>query len=130
MLKPYYENKVISAGSETSVHPVLSAASIEGGKVVLVGEEEETISPGDGVFRGRLKNSEAWHNLEHTLGHLSPEKCQELCQLLCSFPALFEDAPSRTDWVTHDIDVGSAKPIKQRFYRVAPEKRKLMEKEC
>lgn len=55
-----------------------------------------------------LKNSQSLHNLESTLGHLSPVKCQRLH----SFPALFRDAPSRTDLVTHDIDVGVTKPIK------------------
>ncbi len=29
----------------------------------------------------------------------------------------------------HDIEVADAKPIKQRFYRVSPEKRKLMNTE-
>ncbi|XP_059424797.1 NLR family CARD domain-containing protein 3-like [Carassius carassius] len=33
------------------------------------------------------------------------------------------------DWIEHDIDVGEAKPIKQRFYRVSPDKRELMEAE-
>lgn len=69
------------------------------------------------------------HNLEFTLRHLSPVRCQELCDLLCSFPELFGDAPSCTDWVEHDINVGDTKPIKQRFCRVAPEKRELMERE-
>lgn len=124
LLKPYYEKE-----NSTSLHPALSAVSIGGGNVSLVGEEEETISPDDCVFRGRLNNSESLHNLAFTLRHLSPVRCQELCDLLRSFPELFGDAPSRTDWVEHDIDVGDAKPIKQRFYRVAPEKRELMEKE-
>ncbi len=94
----------------------------------LVGEEEETISPDDCVFSGRFKNSESLQNLESTLHYLSHEKCQELCRLLRSFPELFGHAPSRTEWVQHYIDVGDAKPIKQRFYHVAPEKRGIMEK--
>ncbi len=56
-------------------------------------------------------------------------KDQELCQLLRRFPELFGDVPSRTDWMQHDIDVGNAKPIKQRFNRVGPETQELMEKE-
>ncbi|XP_060887967.1 uncharacterized protein LOC132958901 [Labrus mixtus] len=39
------------------------------------------------------------------------------------------DTPSRTNLVQHDIDVGDAKPIQQRFYRVPIEKRRRMEKE-
>lgn len=42
---------------------------------------------------------------------------------------MFGDTPSRTDWVEHDIDVGNASPVRQRYYRVSPEKRDLMEAE-
>lgn len=48
--------------------------------------------------------------------------------MLRSFPELFGDVPSHTDLVEHDIDVGNAKPVKQSFYRVAPEKREVMRK--
>lgn len=129
LLKPYYEKETKSVENLTSFHPALSTASIGGVNVSLVGEEEETISPDDCVFHGRLNNSENLNNLELRLRHLSPVRCQELCDLLRSFPELFGDTPSRTDWIEHDIVVGDAKPIKQRFYRVAPQKRDLMEKE-
>lgn len=97
LLKPYYENKSKSVSNQMPANSVLSSASVGEVKVSLVGEEEETISPGDCVFRGRFKNSESLRNLESLLGYLSYEKCQELCRLLRSFPELFGDAPSRTD---------------------------------
>ena len=50
-------------------------------------------------------------------------------KLIRSFPCLFGDTPSRTTLLKHDIDVGDAKPIRQRFYRVHPEKRKNLEDE-
>lgn len=128
LLKPYYE-KTNSVTNHVSVHSVLFSVSVCGDKASLVGGEEETMSPDDCVFRGRLKNSESLQNLEAIVRYLPDEKCKELCQLVRSFPELFTDAPSRTDWVQHDIDVGDAKPVKQRFYRVAPEKREIMEKE-
>ena len=42
---------------------------------------------------------------------------------------LFPDTPSRTDQVLHDVDVGSATPIKQHPYRVNPLKLEIMRKE-
>lgn len=60
-----------------------------------------------------------------TLRHLCPVKCQDLCD---SFPELFGDVLSCTDWLEHDIDVGDAKPVIQ-FYRFAPEKREVTCKE-
>lgn len=38
------------------------------------------------------------------------------------YPCLFGDVPSRPDVLEHDIDVGDAVPIKQRFYRASPDK--------
>lgn len=49
VLKPYYENEANPRENVTSLHPALSAVSIGGGNVSLVGEEEETISPDDSV---------------------------------------------------------------------------------
>lgn len=46
-----------------------------------------------------------------------------------AFPSLFLDVPSRTTVLEHDIDVGSATPIKQHAYRVNPQKRLLLQKE-
>ncbi len=129
ILKPYYETKRKPLGKLMPSHPALSVASVGRGNVSLVGEEEETLSPDDCVFRGQLQNFESLQNLEFTLRHLPSVRCQELCELLRSFPELFGDVTSRTDWVEHDIDVGDTKPIKQRFYRVSPEKRELMERQ-
>lgn len=42
---------------------------------------------------------------------------------------LFSDMPTQTDLIEHDIDVGDAKPIRQRFYRVPFDKRTALEAE-
>ena len=42
---------------------------------------------------------------------------------------LFNDDPTSTHLLEHDIDVDDAQPVRQRFYRISQEKRKVMEKE-
>lgn len=63
------------------------------------------------------------------LGHLSQDEGKELIHLITEFQVLFSDTPSCTDMIQHDIDVGDSQPIRQRFYRVSPEKQKLLESE-
>ncbi len=42
---------------------------------------------------------------------------------------MFGDTLSRTHLIVHDIDVGDAEPIKQRFYRVNAERREYLDAE-
>lgn len=53
----------------------------------------------------------------------------QLSKLILSFPSLFSDTPSCTHLIEHDIDVGDAQPIRQRFCRVSPEKHEQLESE-
>jgi hypothetical protein len=46
-----------------------------------------------------------------------------------SFPSLFNDVPTCTNVLEHDINVGNATPIKQHPYRVTASKRKIMRDE-
>lgn len=129
LLKPYYsrgepvpENSV--AGVALTVHSLSSGpqSSVHGGEEVDVWADEPVLS-------GRLKNSETLGNLQSLFNHLSPEQCAELSAVIGSYPELFKDTPSRTHLIEHDIDVGDSSPIKQRFYRCAPPKLKIMEVE-
>ncbi len=124
LLKPYYERPRLS--SESSIPSVLCAVSDVKN---FPSEEKEGYEPDDCVLRGRLTNTDSLEKLVTTLGHLSSLQSVDLISLLQRFPELFGDVPTRTDWAEHDIDVGNASPIKQRYYRVSPEKRKLMEAE-
>ncbi len=81
------------------------------------------------VLQSRLKNSETLRNLHVLLDHLSESKQTDLTELIGSHPCLFGDAPTHTHLIEHDIDVGDAQPITQRFYRINPEKRKYLEAE-
>lgn len=42
---------------------------------------------------------------------------------------MFSDTPTCANLIEHDVDVGDAKAITQRFYRVSPEKRKILDSE-
>lgn len=41
----------------------------------------------------------------------------------------FGDTPTETNVLEHDIEVGDTKPIRQRFYRVHPGKRRFLDEE-
>lgn len=60
------------------------------------------------------------------------EKAQrsELLKLLEEYSCLFNDVPTHTTVLEHDIDIQNARPIKQHPYRANPVKRALMRKEC
>ena len=136
LLKAYYARiSVPGADVVQEVKPAMLTtvahmlpASVSVGET---GDEEEgdVRGPGDGVLRPRLKNSETLADLGGLFCHLSEEQGRDLSGLLAAFPSLFSDTPSCTHLVQHDIDVGDAKPIRQRFYRVPLEKRRRMDAE-
>uniref|UniRef100_A0A7N8YKI4 Gypsy retrotransposon integrase-like protein 1 n=2 Tax=Mastacembelus armatus TaxID=205130 RepID=A0A7N8YKI4_9TELE len=78
---------------------------------------------------GRLTNSEELKSYSKRLTHLNPEQQADIKQLVKDFPCLFNDVPTRTNVLTHDIDVGDARPIKQHPYRVNLVKRAVMKSE-
>jgi len=85
--------------------------------------------PDKAVLYGQLKNSESLQNMDNLFSHLDVSKRNQLADLIKHFPCLFGDTPTCTHLIEHDIDVGNSKPIKQRFYRVHPEKRKYLDVE-
>lgn len=122
----------VSSGKkrEESVKPVSVAAAVGSSVIFLSVQEEDGVTPPDeSLLRRRLKNSETLRDLETLFGHLSEERCAELSVLMNAFPCLFRDTPSRTHLIEHDVDVGESQPIRQRFYRVSEEKRKVMDTE-
>ena len=92
-------------------------------------EDDGVMAPDDGLLCGRLSNSETLKNLPSLLAHLTEEQRAQLSAVIQKFPGLFGDTPSRTHLIKHDIDVGTAKEIRQRFYRVSEERRRVMESE-
>ena len=77
----------------------------------------------------KLSNTEALAKLDDKLQHLEPQQREELKSLLLSYKEVFPDVPGRTTAAVHDVDVGSATPIKQHAYRISPDKVKMSNQE-
>lgn len=52
-------------------------------------------------------------NFWRTSSLLHKDQCDDVIKLVRSYPTLCYDVPSPTNILPHDIDVGSADPIKQ-----------------
>ncbi len=52
-----------------------------------------------------------------------------ITKLVGNFPSLFNDVPPGTSVIAHDINVGSASPVKQHAYRCPLSKREAMKRE-
>ena len=130
LLKPYYARNADPSGVG-GAHAACVAGSVPMESLSnLQGCEEDSVGmPDQALLYGRLKNSEALRSIDQLLAHLPELRRLELAQLIQGFPDLFGDTPSRTHLIEHDIDIGDAKPIKQRFYRVNAEKRKYLDAE-
>lgn len=127
LLKPYFarETAISSVVSPVAVVSPVSEVCPSGCDPMC---EEELCTP-DGVLKGRLRNSEALARVQEMLQHLSESERGDLIGLIYEFSSLFGDTPSRTNLIEHDVDVGEAPPIRQRFYRMSPEKREQLEAE-
>lgn len=128
LLKAYY----VRASKEQSApvdgaHPVCVSNTVSSRSGSSV--KDDLPKHASAVLTGRLKNSEVLRDLNGILGHLPGSQKEELAGIIHKYLCLFGDVPSCTNMIEHDIDVGDAKPIKQRFYRVNPEKRKFLDSE-
>ncbi len=131
LLKGYHSRDLRKGEGTPAVRSALTAAPVTTscGFNFVEGGEEEVVMFSEEVLLGRLKNSQTLQNLEVLVDHLDSEKRGELVALIRNYPVLFSDTPSKTHLIEHDIDIGDAKPIKQRFYRVSEEKRLQLETE-
>lgn len=121
MLKPFHVRE-----DERSAQSMLVVPSVI---PVCPEMEEDFEEPCVAQQCGRLSNSEFMSRLGANLSYLSGEQLSDILGLLHSYPSLFGDTPSRTGVLEHDIDVGSAAPIKQHAYRCPLTKREAMKKE-
>ena len=91
--------------------------------------EEDVPGLHDCILQGRLKNSQTLDVLDSLLAHLPVDGWEEMVGLIQRFLGLFSDTPTRTNLMEHDIDIGDADPIRQRFYRVSSEKLRCLDAE-
>ncbi|KAL2088699.1 hypothetical protein ACEWY4_015598 [Coilia grayii] len=131
MLKPFYERDSPSVCPEPPP-PADSALSTDGVvlmSAVVEGDDDVGSSPCRAVVEGRLNNTAMLSVLNDHLPHLSQCQRADILGLVHQFPELFGDVPKQTHVLKHDIDVGSADPIKQHPYRVNPAKREVLRRE-
>ena len=75
----------------------------------------------------KLKNSDILKHLDQKLSHLSSDKRLELKQLILKYEHLFQDIPSKTDKIYHDVElIDGSKPVKQHPYRMNPVKQHIL----
>ncbi|XP_063061560.1 uncharacterized protein LOC134454470 isoform X2 [Engraulis encrasicolus] len=126
---PALDTPALTTESNFDRSPSCMVSCVAPPPAVAALEEPPVCEPDDAVLLGKLNNSESLANLPLLLSHLTPEQAAELGALIKEFPSLFSDTPTQTDLISHDIDVGNAPPVRQRFYRVSGERRQLLENE-
>lgn len=127
LLKPYYSPTLSVGGDKVDMKPVGLAVIKEVLSTSQVAAEDGVQGPDDAVLHGRLNNTESLAKLDSLLTHLEGRQREQLKSLIFEFSSLFSDIPTCTSLIEHDIDVGDAQPIRQRFYRVSPDKHKSLE---
>ncbi|XP_066975378.1 uncharacterized protein [Macrobrachium rosenbergii] len=93
--------------------------------VMKLNYDKKTKVSSDALF-DNVQNLEI---LKGGLEHLETYQRNDILELIFAFPELFQNAPGRTSLLQHDVDVGSASPVKQSPYRLNPIKRDIVEKE-
>lgn len=91
-------------------------------QTVAAGVEDGLPGLDAAMLEGCLKNSESPCRLQVLLDHLSEAKQADLSELINSFPSLLGDISTQMHLIEQDIDVGVTPSIRQRLYRVNPEK--------
>ena len=77
----------------------------------------------------KLSDSDVLRTMDSKLSHLQLSQRQDVLDLVNEYAQLFPDIPSRTDMISHDVDIGDASPIKQHPYRLNPTKAKYLDQE-
>ena len=82
----------------------------------------------------KLSDSDVLRTMDSKLSHLQLSQLQlsqlqDVLDLVNEYAQLFPDVPSRTDMISHDVDIGDASPIKQHPYRLNPMKAKYLDQE-
>lgn len=98
-------------------------------KVEITPDEDGLVLRGAEPQSARLGNSVILSTLPQYLSHLPAEQRNDIITLILGFPSLFNDIPSQTTVIKHDVVLTNPTPIKQRAYRVSPPKREIIKQE-
>ncbi|XP_058653025.1 PDZ domain-containing protein 11 isoform X1 [Onychostoma macrolepis] len=130
MLKAYVARDESNKKIKKSAHVVSTVDIIHSVTYSAYCPEQDSLEVNDAQTSCiRLPNSDILNNLELHLAHLSKEQRENVVKLIGDHSIIFSDVPQQTTMLTHDIDVGTAVPIKQHPYRVNPKKREVMRME-
>jgi len=117
MLKPYRSKDApVGCKSVTTVAPMMPSRS-------ATASEEKV------VRSMKFQNSDVLSNLDFKLSHLLEKERGVIKILAEEFSDLFPDFPGRTVAASHDVDVGTARPVKQHPYRMNPTKLEALRQE-
>lgn len=136
MLKKYYSSEKLERSQE-KVEPALAIspdAVVDSCALIVTDaaglpDNDRLAMPHLSYHTAHLPNSEMLQLLPQRLQHLSADQQHDVIELIHRFLCLFNDVPTQTTVLQHDINVEDAKPNKQHPYRLNPVKRALMKKE-
>lgn len=131
MLKTFHNREAVQnvlLADEITV-PVSSPVLVACAAVEIADPEDVGVILRHTYQCAQLMNSEVLTDFAFHVSHLSEQQGCDIMHLVNDFPALFNDVPSRTTVLEHDINVGDAAPIKQHAYHVNTAKRALMRNE-
>lgn len=133
MLKAYFTRNDVS---NNEAEKLCSDKLVSVGLVSVPNSSEElNVQDYDGlVLRSpqtscRLLNSEMLSNLSSLLGQLPKNQMADIKSVICKFPSIFQDVPTQTTVLQHDIQVTTSRPIKQHAYRTNATKRTAQKEE-
>ncbi|XP_071062254.1 uncharacterized protein [Pseudochaenichthys georgianus] len=128
MLKKYCTREDQSESSkahqvETTVSPMASVSKVSSNE-----DEDELVMRSATPQGARLSNTEVLADLPNYLSHLPDIQGSDIQKLIFDFACLFNDTPSQTSVLAHDMVLTNPSPIKQRVYRVNPVKREVIKR--
>ena len=126
MLKAYVERGLAQGSAVSDVAPEPRVSLVSSAQEELSGAEMDSGAFSAALTQGKFLNSLALENLPLLLSHLDFSQQADVINLVQSYRSLFADIPTQTRVLSHDIDVGDCRPIKQHPYRVNPDKRRRL----
>ncbi|CAM4523472.1 unnamed protein product [Leuciscus chuanchicus] len=129
MLKSYHSREVAQGKQEETPETTAPGENVASLVCDRAEPDDGLAGLGEGHQGGRLPNSGLLSDLEAHLSYLSPDQRDDVMLLITSHLSLFSDVPSQTTVMCHDINIGTAAPIKQHAYRCPLAKREMMKEE-